>query len=197
MNPWMGKIAILTGLVILIAMRLPHARRGRKVAVAERRTSIQERAFHVLLGIGYITGVILPLLFIATPLLSFADYPLRPWAFASGLALLGSGLWLFHRSHAGLGTNWSENLELRENHQLVTSGIYKSIRNPMYAALSLYGIAQTLLLSNWIAGPCFLVQFTLMFILRLRAEERMMSEKFGQAYEEYARRTKRLIPGIW
>jgi protein-S-isoprenylcysteine O-methyltransferase Ste14 len=196
-NPWMGKIAILTGLVILIAMRLPHARRGRKVAVAERRTSIQERAFHVLLGIGYITGVILPLLFIATPLLSFADYPLRPWAFASGLALLGSGLWLFHRSHAGLGTNWSENLELREDHQLVTSGIYKSIRNPMYAALSLYGIAQTLLLSNWIAGPCFLVQFTLMFILRLRAEERMMSEKFGQAYEEYARRTKRLIPGIW
>jgi protein-S-isoprenylcysteine O-methyltransferase Ste14 len=197
MNPWMGKIAILTGLVILIAMRLPHARRGRKVAVAERRTSIQERAFHVLLGIGYITGVILPLLFIATPLLSFADYPLRPWAFASGLALLGSGLWLFHRSHAGWGTNWSENLELREDHQLVTSGIYKSIRNPMYAALSLYGIAQTLLLSNWIAGPCFLVQFTLMFILRLRAEERMMSEKFGQAYEEYARRTKRLIPGIW
>jgi protein-S-isoprenylcysteine O-methyltransferase Ste14 len=197
MNPWLGKIAILTGLVILIAMRLPHARRGRKVAVAERRTSIQERAFHVLLGIGYITGVILPLLFIATPLLSFADYPLRPWAFASGLALLGSGLWLFHRSHAGLGTNWSENLELREDHQLVTSGIYKSIRNPMYAALSLYGIAQTLLLSNWIAGPCFLVQFTLMFILRLRAEERMMSEKFGQAYEEYARRTKRLIPGIW
>jgi protein-S-isoprenylcysteine O-methyltransferase Ste14 len=196
-NPWMGKIAILTGLVILIAMRLPHARRGRKVAVAERRTSIQERAFHVLLGIGYITGVILPLLYIATPLLSFADYPLRPWAFASGLALLGSGLWLFHRSHAGLGTNWSENLELREDHQLVTSGIYKSIRNPMYAALSLYGIAQTLLLSNWIAGPCFLVQFTLMFILRLRAEERMMSEKFGQAYEEYARRTKRLIPGIW
>jgi protein-S-isoprenylcysteine O-methyltransferase Ste14 len=197
MDPWLGKIAILTGLVILIAMRIPHARRGMKVTVAERRTSIQERAFHVLLGIGYITGVFLPLLFIATPLLSFADYPLRPWAFASGLALLGSGLWLFHRSHAGLGTNWSENLELREDHQLVTSGIYESIRNPMYAALFLYAIAQTLLLSNWIAGPCFLVQFTLMFTLRLRAEERMMSEKFSQAYEEYARKTKRLIPGIW
>jgi protein-S-isoprenylcysteine O-methyltransferase Ste14 len=197
MNPWLGKIAILTGLVILIAMRIPHARRGKKVNVAERRRSIQERAFHVLLGIGYITGVLLPLLFIATPLLSLADYPLRPWAFASGLALLGSGLWLFHRSHSGLGRNWSENLELREDHQLVTFGIYKSIRNPMYAALFLYAIAQTLLLSNWIAGPCFLVQFTLMFLLRLRAEERMMSEKFGQAYEEYARRTKRLIPGIW
>jgi protein-S-isoprenylcysteine O-methyltransferase Ste14 len=197
MNPWLGKIAILTGLVILIGMRIPHARRGRKVTVAERRTSIQETAFHVLLGIGYITGVLLPLLFIATPLLSFADYPLRRWAFASGLALLGSGLWLFRRSHAGLGTNWSVNLELREDHQLVTSGIYKYIRNPMYAALLLYAVAQTLLLSNWIAGPCFLVQFTLMFILRLRGEERMMSEKFGQAYKEYARRTKRLIPGIW
>ena len=60
MNPWLGKIAILTGLVILIGMRLPHARRGRRVTVAERRTSIQEKAFHVLLGIGYITGVLLP-----------------------------------------------------------------------------------------------------------------------------------------
>jgi protein-S-isoprenylcysteine O-methyltransferase Ste14 len=197
MNPWLGKIAILLGLVILIAIRIPHARRGRRVKVAEKRKSVQETAFHVLIGFGYITGVLLPLLFIATPLLSFADYPLRPWTFESGLALLGSGLWLFHRSHAGLGTNWSENLELREDHQLVTFGVYKFIRNPMYAALCLYAIAQTLLLSNWIAGPCFLVQFTLMFILRLRAEERMMSEKFGQSYEEYARRTKRLVPGIW
>jgi protein-S-isoprenylcysteine O-methyltransferase Ste14 len=150
-----------------------------------------------LLGLGYITGILLPLLFIATPLLSFADYPLRPLAFESGLALLGAGLWLFHRSHAVLGTNWSENLELRENHQLVTFGIYKSIRNPMYTALFLYAFAQTLLLANWIAGPCFLVQLMLMVVLRLRAEERMMSEKFGQAYEEYAKRTKRLIPGVW
>jgi protein-S-isoprenylcysteine O-methyltransferase Ste14 len=197
MNPWLGKIAIVLGVVILIAIRIPPARRGRKVTVVETHKSVRETAFHVLSGFGYITGVLLPLLFIATPLLSFADYPLRPSALESGLALLSAGLWLFHRSHAGLGSNWSESLELRENHQLVTLGIYKSIRNPMYAALLLYALAQSLLLSNWIAGPCFLIQFTLMFVLRLGPEERMMSEKFGRAYDEYAKRTKRLIPGIW
>jgi protein-S-isoprenylcysteine O-methyltransferase Ste14 len=197
MNPWPGKIALLLGLVILTALRIPHSRRGRKVKIVETRKSVRETTFHVLIALGYITGVLLPLLFVATPILCLADYPLRPLAFGSGLVLLGCGLWLFRCSHEGLGRNWSENLELRENHQLVTGGIYKSIRNPMYAALFLYAFAQTLLLANWIAGPCFLVQFTLMFVLRLPAEERMMSEKFGQSYEDYAQRTKRLIPGIW
>jgi protein-S-isoprenylcysteine O-methyltransferase Ste14 len=197
MNPWLGKIAILVGVVVLTAIRIPHARRGRTIKVVETRKNARERAFHVLNLLGYITGILLPLLFIATPLLSFADYSLRPWALEMGLALLGSGLWLFYRSHARLGTNWSVNLELREHHQLVTSGIYKFVRNPMYAALLLYALAQTLLLSNWIAGPCFLVQLVPMLFLRLRGEEHMMSEKFGQAYEEYARRTKRLVPGIW
>ena len=50
MNPWLGKIAILLGVVILIAIRIPHARRGRKVTVVETRQSVRETALHVLIG---------------------------------------------------------------------------------------------------------------------------------------------------
>ena len=132
-----------------------------------------------------------------TPWLAFADYPLRPVPFAAGVVCLAVGLWFFHRSHADLGTNWSITLEVREKHQLVTHGIYRRVRHPMYMALFLYSVGQALALPNWVAGPSYLVAFGLLFALRLGPEERMMREEFGADYDAYVARTKRLVPGIW
>jgi protein-S-isoprenylcysteine O-methyltransferase Ste14 len=140
---------------------------------------------------------VLPLVYVFTPFLGFADYPLGRVSFAAGLVLLAATFWLFHRAHADLGANWSVSLELREGHQLVCRGVYRCIRHPMYAAIFLYGVAQTLLLPNWMAGPACLASFSLMFAGRVRAEERMMRDRFGEAYVEYAAATKRLIPKVW
>jgi len=57
--------------------------------------------------------------------------------------------------------------------------------DPMYTAIFVYALAQALLLANWVAGPSCLAVFTLMFLSRLHAEERMMLEGFGQQYEDY------------
>jgi protein-S-isoprenylcysteine O-methyltransferase Ste14 len=141
--------------------------------------------------------MILPLVAIFTPFLSFADYPLHPAAFAIGVVVLCSGIWLFYRSHADLGKNWSISLEIREDHQLVTSGVYRLIRHPMYTAIFLQAFAQALLLSNWVAGPSCLLAFLLMFVLRVDGEEQMMQKTFGEAYTGYTHRTNRLIPHLW
>ncbi|MEO6709622.1 MAG: protein-S-isoprenylcysteine O-methyltransferase [Planctomycetota bacterium] len=194
MNLWFGAIPFLVALAASIAMRAPHITRGKTVKVLESRKGKLEQVLFALVGLG---GLLLPLLYLATPWLAFADYPLRPWALACGLAVSAVWLWLFHRSHADLGTNWSVTLELRERHSLITSGVYSRIRHPMYTAIFCHAIAQALLLANWVAGPAMLAAFTLMFALRLSREERMLREHFGAAYEEYARSTKRLIPGIW
>ena len=106
-------------------------------------------------------------------------------------------MWLFHRSHADLGTNWSITLEVREGHRLVTGGVYRRIRHPMYTALFLYCLGLALAVPNWIAGPSYLVAFGLLFALRLGPEERMMRETFGREYDDYAARTQRLVPGVW
>jgi protein-S-isoprenylcysteine O-methyltransferase Ste14 len=79
----------------------------------------------------------------------------------------------------------------------VTHGIYRRIRHPMYSAIFLQAIAQALLLPNWVAGPSCLAAFTLMFALRLGPEERMMEDRFGEAYREYRTATKRLVPRVW
>lgn len=50
-------------------------------------------------------------------------------------------LWLLWRSHADLGRSWMGTLAIKEKHALVTQGVYRHIRHPMYAAHWLWGIA--------------------------------------------------------
>jgi len=194
MNPWFGKAMFLVGIAATVIIRAPHGGRSRKVAVVESRKGPLEIA---LLALMWITGMILPLVAIFTPFLSFADYPLHPVVFAMGTVVLCLGTWLFYRSHADLGKNWSLSLEIRENHQLVTSGVYRVIRHPMYTAIFLTALAQALLLSNWLAGPACFLAFLVMFALRIGREETMMLNKFGEAYSDYMNRTQRLIPHVW
>jgi len=194
MNPWIGKTTFLLGMVIFVAIRVPHDKRSKETKIAESRKGALEATLLALMGIG---GFVFPFIYILSPFFPFADYALRLLPLLGGIVCLGSSFWLFHRSHADLGTNWSNSLEIRENHQLIVSGVYKSIRHPMYAAIFVYALAQALLLSNWMGGPGCLVAFVLMLVFRLRPEERMMLEKFGQPYQDYVAKTKRLIPGIW
>ena len=128
--------------------------------------------------------------------IGFADYPLPAFAPWCGAVLMLLALWLFWRSHADLGQNWSVTLEVRKGHQLVTHGVYRRIRHPMYAAIFLFCLAQGLLLPNWLAGWSALVPFALMYLLRIRREEQMMLQFFGEEYRDYMGRTWRLLPRL-
>jgi len=193
MNPWFAKAIILVSSIVMVIIRAPHGHRSRGIKVVKSRKGSLEI---VLLTVAWL-GFFVPLLWIATPVIAFADYPLRPVPFVGGILCLALGLWLFHKSHADLGTNWSITLEVRESHRLVTEGIYRQVRHPMYLALLLYASGQALALPNWLAGPSYLAAFGLLFALRVGPEERMMLEEFGQDYEAYMARTKRLVPGLW
>jgi protein-S-isoprenylcysteine O-methyltransferase Ste14 len=190
---WIPKAVVLAATVVMIAIRAPHGQRSRSMRTAK---SFRGRLETALLCLAWV-GFVVPLAWIAGPWLAFADYPLLGLPFALGCASYVVGLWYFHRSHADLGTNWSITLELREQHTLVVEGVYARVRHPMYLALWLYSLGQALVLPNWIAGPSYLVSFGLLFALRVRAEERMLLERFGQQYEAYRARTRRLVPGIW
>ncbi len=103
-------------------------------------------------------------------------------------------LWLFWRSHADLGRNWSPWLEVHAAQTLVTHGVYARIRHPMYASIFISCIAQALLLPNWVAGPAGLVSFLAMYLERARREEDLMLHRLGTAYREYMGRTGRILP---
>jgi protein-S-isoprenylcysteine O-methyltransferase Ste14 len=193
MNPWFAKTVVLLASIVMVAIRAPHGQRSRAIPVVRHRKGPLET---VLLTIAW-AAFFLPLIWIATPLFAFADYPLHPVPFFTGVLCLVLGLWLFHRAHADLGTNWSITLEVREQHRLVTHGIYRWVRHPMYLALLIYSLGQALVIPNWLVGPSYGVAMVLLIALRMGREERMMREQFGKDYEVYQATTKRLIPGIW
>ncbi len=139
-------------------------------------------------------GLLLPVIYLFTPWLAFADYHLPAFAPWCGTVLMVAALWLFYRSHADLGLNWSVTLELRKGHQLVKQGVYRSVRHPMYASIWLWCLGQGMLLENWLAGWYALVAFAIMYFMRTPREERMMREFFGQEYGDYVRQTGRLFP---
>jgi protein-S-isoprenylcysteine O-methyltransferase Ste14 len=126
--------------------------------------------------------------------LAFADYDLPEVVVWGGTIIGVAALWLFWRSHVDLGRNWSISLEMREGHELITGGVYRRIRHPMYAALWLLSFAQGLLLQNWFAGWAALVAFASLYFVRVPREEQMMQTFFGENYQRYARRSGRLFP---
>ena len=193
MNPWIAKSVILAASVVMIVIRAPHGQRSRAIKVVNNSKVVLET---VLLTLAW-AGFVVPLIWIASSIFAFAEYPLRAGPFTAGVLCLAAGLWLFYRSHADLGTNWSVTLEVREQHQLITHGVYRSVRHPMYSALLLYSVGQALVIPNWVAGPSYLLAFAILFVFRIGAEESMMLEQFGDEYAAYMARTKRLVPGLW
>jgi protein-S-isoprenylcysteine O-methyltransferase Ste14 len=193
MNLWFAKVTIFLASIVMVAIRAPHGQRSRRVPVLRSCKGTLELALLTIAGFAFF----LPLIWVVTPVLASADYPLRALPFFAGTLCLILGLWLFHRSHADLGTNWSITLEVREKHQLVTQGLYRRVRHPMYMALLFYSTGQALVLPNYVAGPSYAVAMALLVALRVGLEERMMLEEFGKDYDEYMARTKRVVPGVW
>ncbi|RIK38974.1 MAG: hypothetical protein DCC55_19515 [Chloroflexi bacterium] len=83
---------------------------------------------------------------------------------------------------------------MRQRYQLVTNGIYRYIRDPMYTFGWLLGIAQALW--NWIVAVAGLASFALLYSQRVGYEEQMMLDQFGEAYRAYMDRTGRVIPRL-
>ncbi len=189
------------GAIIWFILRIPARRRARKAAVKESARGLRETLLMAvsMLGLG-----IIPLAYVVTnfesarfQFLSFADYPFIPALAWLGTIVLAVSMWLFYRTHKDLGRNWSVSLDIRENHKLITSGVYALVRHPMYSAFWLWAIAQALLLPNWIAGLSGIVGFGTLFFGRVFEEERLMLKAFGDEYREYMRRTARVLPGVY
>src|SRR5688572_20151456 len=103
MDLWIAKALILAAGVAMFAIRAPHGARSRGLEVARSQKGRREVILLTFAWMGYV----LPLIWALSPALSFADYSLRIGALLVGTVCLAAGLWIFHRSHVDLGTNWS------------------------------------------------------------------------------------------
>jgi protein-S-isoprenylcysteine O-methyltransferase Ste14 len=152
----------------------------------------------LFLFFGFLGMLFIPFIYIFSSWLDFADYnvPVGLSRIFGGVGsvVFAAAIWVLWRSHVDLGRNFAPELKLREDHQLVTVGIFRTIRHPMYAAHWLWALAQAMLLQNWIAGLSMLVAHWSLYSSRVTKEEYMMCDRFGDEYRDYMGRTGRIFP---
>ena len=141
-------------------------------------------------------ALILPFITIFTNGLAIADYDIITSLRIIGAFIFFGSLWVLWRSHVDLASNFSPSLFIRKKHTLVTTGIYQNIRHPMYLSFFMWAIGQALLIENWLAGPLGLLAFILIYLFRVEHEEQQLLDQFGAEYEQYQKKTGRLLPKL-
>lgn len=112
---------------------------------------------------------------------------------SAAFSVLGLALALWARN--ALGRNWSYQVTLKADHELVTAGPYASIRHPIYTAVILLFMGIMLL----VPSICAVIGTGLVVWscwVKLRQEEKLMLKQFPDSYPTYMARTKRLVPGL-
>jgi len=92
-----------------------------------------------------------------------------------------------------LANYYSFTVEIQKGHKLITTGPYKRVRHPLYAATLLFLTGQILISDNWLFLVIVLAMVPGLYV-RMRKEEQMMIEEFGDEYRDYMKQTGRLLP---
>ena len=183
--------AIIAGLLFgaaVFAKRLSPHRSAEGLTAARSRLSI--------VGIGiqsasFVVAMAAPVKF-STPSESVRSFVLAAIVLALGVA----GALLFDRSAKALGANWSLVARTREEHQLVREGPFARMRHPIYFAMLLLLIALSIGLGHIWGLIAAIPLFVVGTLIRIREEERLLRQQFGDAYDSYARETPAFIPFI-
>ncbi len=112
-----------------------------------------------------------------------------------GVALCGLGIGVAIWARIHLGRNWGQPMSIKENPELVISGPYKYIRNPIYS-----GIILALFGTSLVGGLIWFLVFLICssyFIYSSKVEEKIMENEFPRQYPGYKARTKMLVPFIF
>lgn len=183
---WIGFLAFL---LALFAARRRSARDAKSADARRNRASI---AWIVLQGIGIGAAGFGPAHVVLDPL--------SPKAIIEALAvlaLMGAAAWLFDASSREMGRNWALVARTRQDGTLVQSGPFAYVRNPIYVALFLILLAIALGYGHGRSLVVAIPLFALGTWLRVTHEERVLRETFGAAFDAYASRVKRFLPGVF
>jgi protein-S-isoprenylcysteine O-methyltransferase Ste14 len=117
--------------------------------------------------------------------------------YAVGFAFFLAGLMMTYWARRTLGMMWgistSRKVKLLPDHQLIQTGPYALVRHPMYLGwwLSVFGLL--LIYHTWIL-VILLAMSLVVFYRRARLEERILAERFGETWQDYAARSKFMFP---
>ncbi len=113
-----------------------------------------------------------------------------------GAALFAIGFTIELVAQITLRHSYSSTLVIREDHQLITHGVYRFIRHPIYLGVILVFIGFAVYASS-LYGLLVMSALIPVFLNRIRMEERLLTEEFGDVYRAYKQTTSKLIPFVY
>jgi protein-S-isoprenylcysteine O-methyltransferase Ste14 len=113
-----------------------------------------------------------------------------------GLAIVVLGFAILFTSHFTLRRFHSSTLVIREDHELITHGIYRLVRHPIYLGAIVVALGLPVCVSS-LTGFLIMLALIPILLIRIRIEERLLVEEFGEAYRAYRKQTRTLIPFIY
>jgi protein-S-isoprenylcysteine O-methyltransferase Ste14 len=120
----------------------------------------------------------------------------RTWTVAwTGLALTCVGILYAIWARVTLGSNWSMKPMVKHGHELVIRGPYALTRHPIYTGLLLAGVGTAMAVDEF-RGPVGIALLLVAMTIKIRQEERLMTETFPEAYPAYRRRVRALVPWV-
>lgn len=124
-------------------------------------------------------------------------YILEPGIIYAGFSLFLISCFIRWRGFAAIGKYFNPRIAVYEEHVLITGGIYRAVRHPLYLGVFISQVAFAVILSSWGALLITWLATLPALIHRINLEETFMVKHFGDQYREYMRNTRKLIPGLW
>lgn len=115
----------------------------------------------------------------------------------AGLVILVVGIAVRSIAIAQLGRFHTPNVAIRSDHQLKADGLYAHVRHPSYLGALIGFLGFSMTLGNWLSVIVMMSLSTSLYLYRIKEEEAALAEAFGDAFQRYAARTRRLIPWIY
>ncbi len=176
--------------LVFIAVWIAMARGGK--AVAERE-SVYSRLSHYL-------PLAIAIYLLAAPHVPIAVLddrfvPLILWPVRFGAALTFAGIAFAIWARVWIAGNWSSDVTLKRDHELIVDGPYRWVRHPIYTGILVALAGTALAVGEW-RGVLAVVLACAAYWRKLTIEEAVMRRQFGEAYARYAERVPALIPFV-
>ncbi len=167
---------------------------------AQVRTNVQHKesnlnvAVRGIFGFGYILSLLAYI--VAPTLFDWALFPLPIWLrWVGAVITLGSILLLVWIQWA-LGVQFHTTVHTQDDHQLISHGPYRWIRHPMYTNFFLMGLGWFMLTANWFIGVPLSIGIIIVVLVRIKNEEKVLHDLFGDEYRRYMQHTGRFMPRL-
>jgi len=186
-------IIILLNIVGTFGANVTGAKRGLKSTVSEIRekpkTFLQK--FPPVISMLSLVALILAVFQLGT-LEYTSDYNFVRYI---GLAVYLDFSWIQVWSFKSLGENYSQDIMIKKNHELVTKGPFNVIRHPQYMCQILLDLGATAATLGYVVGFLAIIEIPI-YIMRASAEDKLLNKYFAERFTEYKKKSGFMIPFI-